>query len=366
MILERYIYLEITQRIFWIAGILILVFSTDKFVDYLGDAAAGKIPTDFVIKMLTLRLVSMQTEMLPAILFLSILLALARLNQDNELVMMAVAGVGKKHLLYIVGKYCLFFSIIIGVISFMVAPWAISKMDELKNEAWHSANITGIVSGKFKELDKGNGVVYIEKLSDDKEVMENVFLQLNHEGKNSVLRSGSARFEVDENSGNRYIVFENGTRYLGKPGSLEYQITDYEKYGVLIQSGTGDIVFQSTEALPMRVLMVSPLPRHQAELQWRVSSIIICMLLGLLAVLLNQYPFGQKTFSLILLGILAYFIYNNLLGISKNLVERDQLTPYIGLWWVHVLLIMILVMIYHYPLISKHWRLRFASKLNKP
>ena len=53
-------------------------------------------------------------------LFLSILLALARLNQDNELVMMAVAGVGKKHLLYIVGKYCLFFSIIIGVISFIV------------------------------------------------------------------------------------------------------------------------------------------------------------------------------------------------------------------------------------------------------
>lgn len=366
MIIERYIFWEITQRLFWIAAILILVFSTEKFVDYLADAAAGKIPVEFVMKMLSLKLVSMQTEMLPAVMFLAVLLAFSRLNQDNELVIMSAAGIGKKRLLVITSIYSLLFCILVSAVAFFVAPWAKHRIDELKNEAWNTANITGIISGKFKELDKGNGVVYVEKLSDDKQAMENVFLQLKYNDRNSVLRSDSARFEIDPEHGSRYIVFDNGTRYVGEPGSLEFQITDYEKYGVLIQEGARDMILRSTEAMPTATLMLSPLPRHQAEFQWRLSALFICILLGLLAVLLNQYPFGQKKFTLVILAILIYFLYNNLLGISKSLVEREHLTPWIGLWWVHALLIIILLLIYHYPRVMKFKQGLFGSRTMKP
>jgi len=356
LILERYIYLEITQRLFWIALILVLVFSTEKFVDFLGDAAAGRIPTEFVFKLLGLKLISMQTEMLPVILFLSVLLAFSRLNQDNELVIMAASGIGKKHLLWMVTRYGLLFSIVVGMVSFIAAPWAKNKIDELKSEAWQSADITGIVAGKFKELDQGKGVVYVESLSDDKQSMQNVFLQLTHNGKNSVLRSNSARFEISPVNQSRYIVFENGTRYLGHPGSVDYQITEYEKHGVLIQAAAQEMVFRSIEAMPTGVLMLSPLPRHQAEFQWRVSALIICILLGFLAVLLNQYPFGQKKFTLILIAILIYFVYHNLIGISKSLIEREILSPIIGLWWVHGFFLLILISIYYYPRFVRYKR----------
>lgn len=348
MIIQRYIYREILHRLFWIAGLLVLILATNKFVEYLGDAASGKIPASFVWKFLVLKVLAMQTELLPVVLFLSVVLAFSRLNQANELAVMAAAGLGKKSLLKIVLKFTLVFSVLVSVVAFYAAPWAKTRISELKNEAWKISNISGIVSGKFKELSEGKSVVYVQKLSDD-DVMQNVFLQIQDKGRNSVLRSSSATFDVDEASGNRFVVFKNGKRYVGKPGALDYQITEYGTYGVLVEADDKQTDLFSVDSLPTSLLLVSKLPRHNAELQWRISSIFICILLAILGVLLNQYPFGQKPFTLLLFGILIYFIYNNLLSISKNLMEKEHISSLPGLWWVHVLLIIIIAIIYKYP-----------------
>ena len=354
MIIERYIHREILQRLFWIAGLLILVLSTNKFVEYLGDAAAGKIPPDFVLKFLLLKILAMQTEILPVVLFLAVILSFSRLNQANELAVMAAAGIGKPALLKIVLKFTFAFALLVAFIAFFAAPWAKQQIDELKNEAWKASNITGIVSGKFKELSAGKSVVYVESLSKKNNIMQNVFLQLEQKNKNSVLRSDTAEFDVDKASGNRFVVFKNGTRYLGSPGNLDYQITDYETYGVLVETSDRQSSASSVSALNSSALFMSQLPRHMAELQWRISSLLICVLLAVLGVLLNQYPFGQKPFTLVLLGILVYFIYNNLLSISRTLIERETLSPFLGLWWVHALLVITVLIIYKFPEIMNY------------
>lgn len=348
LIIERYIHREILQRLFWIAGLLLLVLATNKFVEYLGDAASGKIPADYVLRFLVLKMLAMQTEILPVVLFLSVILAFSRLNQANELAVMAASGIGKMSLLKMVLKFTLVFTVLVAFIAFYAAPWAKSEIDQLKDEAWKVSNISGIVSGKFKELNAGKSVVYVQKLSEDN-IMHNVFLQLQDKNRNSVLRSGSAIFDIDEASGNRFVVFRNGKRYLGKPGMLDYQITEYENYGVLVSDNEERTGSLSIDALPSTMLIFSDLPRYKAEMQWRISSIFICILLAILGVLLNQYPFGQKPFTLVLFGILIYFIYNNLLSISKNLLEKDHIPSLLGLWWVHALLIVTIVIIYKYP-----------------
>ena len=356
MIIERYIHREILQRLFWIGILLLLIFTTNKFVDYLGDAAAGKIPANFVFKLLWLRMVAMQTEVLPMLIFLAVILAFSRLNADNELAVLAAAGVGKRQQLKIVMRFTIVFSLLVAFVAFFAAPWAKINISKLKIQAWQEANITGLTEGKFKELRKGNSVVYIENLSDDKKIMKKVFLQIQENDKTSVVKSDSAHFDVDQESGNRFIVFENGRRYLGQPGMQDYQITEYEKYAALVQlnDDKGDI--SSAEATPTYQLLGSKNPKHKAEFQWRISSIIICFLLAILGVLLNQYPFGQKPFTLLLFGILIYFIYNNLLGVSKTLLEREHVPFFLGLWWVHALLILAILVIYNYQTIIQRQR----------
>ena len=356
MIIERYIYREILLRVAWIAGLLFLIFASNKFVDFLADAAAGKLPVNMILNLLWLKMLAIQPKLLPVTLFLAVLLAYARLSRDNELAILATSGVGKKDQIMIVTRLAALFCLFIAGISFYAAPWAESKIMLLKLEAKKDADITGISAGKFREFSKGDRVVYVESISEDKRAMENVFLQIRPRNKLGVLTSDSARFDVSEDSGNRYIVFENGRRYIGKPGMLDYQITEYSKYGVLIETENVDSVASKLDAVPTSVLLVSELPIHRAELQWRISSVLACFLLALLAVLLNQFSLGQKPYVLIFISVLAYFLYSNLLSISKTLLKRDDISPYLGLWWAHIVLILIMIFLYYSPMLMQMYK----------
>ena len=355
LIIRRYIYLDILHKLLWIAVLLYMVVVTNKLVDYLAEAAAGKIPGNFVFNFLWLKILAMQPEILPLVLFLAVTLAFSRLNHDNELAVLAAAGVGKPVQLKMVVHFALLFCVLAGIVAFAAAPWAKAGIAKLKAQAWQEANISGMASGKFKELSSGNGIVYGEELAPDKISMENVFFQSQHGSNSSVVKSAGARLEIDKNSGDRFIIFENGRRYQGVPGMLDYKITEYEKYGVLVEAGEEKTGFAGVDSISTLALLTADHREQIAELQWRISAVLACLLLAIVGVLLNQYPFGQKPFTLMLLGILVYFIYHNLLGISRSLLEKGRISPYLGLWWVHVLLLLVIMLIYYLPVI-RQWR----------
>lgn len=342
------------QRFLWVAGLLFLIYSSEKFVDYLADAAAGKISSSLVFELLWLKLVSVLPKLLPVTIFLAVILTYSRLVSDNEMAVLSASGMSKLEQLKIVFLLVTPVCIFVAGISFFVAPWAEVRLQELKTQARQEADITGIAAGQFKEFSKGNRVVYVESLSDDKTSMENIFLQVRQHGKLGVLTSDRATFELDEESGNRYIIFEDGRRYVGVPGGLDYKITEFKTYAILVEANEAALkAANRLESIPTSVLLFSDVPSHKAELQWRASSIFSCMLLSLLAVLLSQLPIGEKRYALIFISMLIYFIYSNLLGVSKSLLKHDEIPSIIGLWWVHVLLIIAMLVLYFLPQIRR-------------
>ena len=121
MILERYIHREILSKLVWIIGILILVLTSHRFVDYLADAAAGKLPSDLIMKMLLVKMVAMLPRLLPVALFLAVIIALARLSRDKELVIISSAGIADRFQLVTVFKFALIFSVLIFIVSFFIS-----------------------------------------------------------------------------------------------------------------------------------------------------------------------------------------------------------------------------------------------------
>ncbi|MCH8845262.1 MAG: LPS export ABC transporter permease LptF [Proteobacteria bacterium] len=354
MIIRRYIHREILQRLFWIAGLLFLIYSSNKFVSYLADAAAGKISSALVFELLWLKLVSVLPKLLPVTLFLAVILTYSRLVGDNEMAIMFSTGISKLKQLKIVCLFVVPVCIIVASLSFFISPWAEGRIYELKIQARQDADITGIAAGQFREFSKGDRVVYVEGLSDDKTVMENIFLQVRQHGKLGVLTADRAVFEMDEASGNRYIKFEDGHRYVGVPGGLDYRITEYKTYAILLEASEAVIsAGKKLESIPTAILFFSDIAQHKAELQWRISSVLSCLLLSLLAVLISQLPIGEKRYSLIFVSMLVYFIYSNLLGVSKTLLKRDEIPSIVGLWWVHALLIITLLVLYYLPQIKQ-------------
>lgn len=346
MILESYIQKEIRTKLFWLIGLLILILTSHRFVDYLADAASGKIPGHLILHMLTMKILALLPRLLPIAIFLSVILALTRLSSDKELTIMAGSGLSSGFQMGTIFKFSVLFGFVVFLASFYLSPWAEQEVSYLKDKARLESDITGISAGRFKEFGNGDRVVYVKELSNDRQSMQQVFLQIRDQYRLSLLSSDRARFKFDDNSGNRYILFENGHRYVGTPGKLDFQVTEYQTYAVVIEEGGTEAGSGKLETIPTADLFGSNTSGYRAEIQWRLAYVIAALLLPLLAVVLNRFSFGDNRYVSLIIGILIYLIYSNLLSISKTLVARGSLAPWIGLWWVHVLLIAAIVAIF--------------------
>lgn len=346
MILERYIHREVMEKLLWLTGLLVLIITSHRFVDYLADAAAGRIPGDLILKLLLMKVLALFPRLLPAAIFFAVILALTRMSSDKELLIMSGAGISGVHQLVYVFKFALTFAIFVFFISNFVSPWAEERVDQLKIQARQEADIAGISAGRFKEFSRGDRVVYVQDLSEDRQIMNKVFLQVREKNRFGVLSSDTARFYQDSKTDGRYVLFENGHRYLGKPGKVDYQIIDFRTYAVLLDRGNNVSDERKPESVHSFDLFASDDPDWIAELQWRASFVIATLLLPLLAVMLNKLSFGDNRYILMIIGILTYFIYSNLISISKTLLTREEIPPYIGIWWVHVLMLLFIMILF--------------------
>ncbi len=349
MIIEHYIYRELFQKLLWIMSLLILVIASNRFVGFLADAAEGDLPADMVFLMLAYKMLATLPKILPISILVAMLLAFSRMASDRELVILAASGISKLFQMGVVLRFALAFCLFGSVVTLFLAPWAEQGVHNLKERAKQESDISGIKAGQFKEFSQGDRVVYVQNPSPDKASMEEVFLQVRQQGKLGLLTSDSARFRLDKKSGNKYIVFSDGRRYVGKPGLLDYQITEYEKYAILTESAETNAPGAKSAALSTSEILGSDSRIHQAEFQWRISLIISSLLLSLLAILLMQAHTSERRYMPFVIGISIYLIYSNLLGIAKTLLNRDVIPGFIGLWWVHLLLVLVLVALYYLP-----------------
>ena len=353
MILRRYIHREIVEKLGWIIGLLLLIITSNRFVGYLADAAAGTFPTDLVFQTLLMKMLTTLPKLMPVAVFLAVILGLSRLARDKELTAVSVSGGTRQVQLISVLQFSLLFSLIVFVTSFFISPWAAQNTEELKARAEIEADTAGIRAGKFNEFSKGEQVIYIEQATSDAGRMENVFLQASGGERLNVLNSNSAKYKTIEPSGNKYILFEDGRRYTGYSGMLDYRITRYKTYAVLIEQSDVNTEYVRLESLPTPILLASDSPKHEAELQWRLSFVLSALLLPVLAVALSRYSFSEQKYLSAFVAVLIYIIYSNMLSISKTLLKRDEISPFIGLWWVHLVLIVLIVLTFQFPRVSQ-------------
>ena len=363
MILERYIQKEILTKLGWIITFLLVILASDRFVDYLAEAAAGELATDLILQMLSMKMLSLLPRLLPVSLLLGVMLALSRMSQDRELTVVSSAGISEGYTIRSILKFSTLFATLVFMISFYVSPWAEAEVRDLTSRAETEADITGIAAGHFREFSKGDMVVYVEQMTNLNETMKNVFLQVRQNGQLGVLNADSARLFVKPETGSRYVRFTEGNRYVGEPGTLDYQITRFRNYAVLLRQGERGLSTGRVETLPTSVLLHSGQLPHRAELQWRLSFVIAVLLLPLFAFAINRYVTRDNRYVPVFICILVYLIYSNLLGLSRTLVQRGELPVSIGLWWVHLSLLSVTMLLLKYPAIRNWYRQRSSKPL---
>ena len=73
----------------------------------------------------------------------------------------------------------------------------------------------------------------------------------------------------------------------------------------------------------------------KSELQWRISPSIALLILVLLAVPLSKSSPREGQYGGLVIGVLIYLIYVNLLGAAKIWYEQGDSPIFLGIWWVH-------------------------------
>lgn len=344
MIIERYLFREMATTLLAVTSILFLIFVSSWFARLLGQVASGAIQADMIFLLLGLKSVDALMILLPLSFFLSVLLAFGRLYNDSEMTAMLACGVSLLKVTRFVFIFGLVFSILIGAISLYFGPAAKAERYKLQDKLQQTSGLESIAAGQFRELADGNVVFYAERLSDDGNFMENVFIQGLREGTLNLMVADRG-YQRDTAEGHRYLVLQDGHRYEGEPGSADFRIIQYREHEMLISEKEPVLVVDEISALTTKELWNSETSWHMAELQWRISMPVSAVLLAMLAVFLSRTNPRQGRYGKFFLGILVYVIYSNLLGVARTWVERGKVDPLIGIWWVHLLLLVIVAVL---------------------
>lgn len=358
--LRRYLLTEMLRGFGAVLVCLVGVYLASRAAHYIGDAAAGRLKQDVVLELVWLQLVIALPTLTPACLYLGIFITLARMRRDNELIAMQAAGSGQRFLLGTSVQLGLVVGLGLLLVAWAITPWAERRSQDIRAQAAEASDVSTLIPGRFRELSGTDRVLYFRSAAGKGDILSDVFLH-SIEGEHfDILRAREAEFTVDPVTHQRWVEFRDGTREEGSSADLSQESTRFARYRVRLdrsaREGGGDPTrTKSRESLD---LLREDTPTAAAELQWRIAPLFVALNLSLLAVLVvgGGSGRGKRRDLPILIALLAYFLYNNVLGIARTMVRREQIPDWMGLWSVHLLTFAILMLIYAWPTLRHRLR----------
>ena len=343
MVIQRYLIKEILQTLLAVLAVLLLIFLGRHFARYLAEAASGELPAELIFRLLTTLTLSSSVLLVPFAFYIAVLLAFGRLYLDNEMTALSAAGMGTGRVLFPIGLLSLGVAGVVGWLSLVVSPWAVEQGMQLREQAEAQSELSSISAGQFREIGGEHSVFYIESLSADKKLMNHVFVKNSTPTGDDLFVANNGYQYTDAQTGDSFLVLLDGRRYEGNPAAEHFRIHEYAKASVRLEPKGLQPHERKRDAQPTLALIRSDDPHDAAELQWRLSMPISALLLGLLAVLVSRTSPREGRYARLLGAILIYIIYNNLMGVAQNGLQRGTVPSALGMWWVHGLLIMVII-----------------------
>ena len=304
-------------------------------------ASKGIIPNDSILTILVFSLLKYLPILLTLTLFLTILLTLSRWFRDSEMMIWFSSGLGLTSFIRPILFFSLPIILLIGFLSLYLSPWATQKSEEYKAGLKNRDELATISPGSFKESKSKERVFYVEGFGDLGSKVKNVFVQSEQNGKLGIIVSNEGS-RVSTNTDDEYIVLKKGKRYEVNHENNHFTEIKFSDYGFLVEKKLPPIIdVNQVEAMPTLLLLMTKGNREIAEFVWRVSLPISGIVLIILAIPLSFInPRSGRSVNIII-AIMIFAIYNNLMGVTQSYINLGKLNPYIGGSIVHLLIIMI-------------------------
>lgn len=334
---------------------LFTITITITLIRILGQAAGGKIASGDVVALLGFSALNYLPVILNLTGFVSVLLVVTRSYQDSEMVVWFASGLSLSRWIKPVLMFSLPLVATTAALSFFLTPWSNQQSAIYKERYANREDIARVSPGKFQESSSADRVFFVEGVTGDSTRVKNVFVSSQRNGKTSVVVAKEGTVEVDKN-GDKFLVMSKGRRYDGVPTQSDFELMEFDRYGVLVgrqsQAAVGDT---SARALPTIELIRNRSNFNDGELLWRMSLPLMGALLMLLAIPLGFVnPRGGRSANL-LIALFLFVFYSNMLNYAQAIVVQQK-SSFLFAWWPVHLVAGIVITVFFL------WRLKVNSR----
>jgi lipopolysaccharide export system permease protein len=238
-------------------------------------------------------------------------------------------------------------------LALFVGPWAQHKSFLVRKQAEHEAEIAVFDSGRFKATKDGTAVYYAERVDQRTLSLDNVFVERleripGPEGEParervSLITARSGRQQTDPETGERRLVLLDGRRYVGTPGDPEFSVVHFKEHGIVIDVADPDYASKDPRQMPTHELIEAGDFKSIAELHWRLGVPISTLIFALLALPLSRSNPREGRYGRLIAAILVWVIYSNLLGATRQAIDKGDLAADVGLWPVHAVFVLVVL-----------------------
>jgi len=341
-ILQKYILREWFWTSLAVSILLVVVLLGAYLGDLLNDIADGRMPAGLMSMQILLRIPEMLGNIFPLAGFVAVMWGLGRMYRDQEMAVMRSSGFGWKKLLKPLLSLVVPLAVLLLMLGWTVAPKAAHMAEQQLEQAFRSAAVWGLQAGKFHVLRNGDLVIYAESIEQDGSTLRNIFIKQRQPEREQFWVAQKGRYWMDDDTGDRYLILEQGRVTDIAPGQLDLRVLNFVRNDLRLPEPE----FRKRKKIKLDSKSSSELLKDGsqasiAELQWRVSPAITVIVLGLLAIPLAHSEPREGRGVRVVLGILVYLLYGNLLYLSRSWVTEGLLPAYIGMWAVHAAFLII-------------------------
>ena len=354
-IISRYILRNLIVFFLAITFIIGLIVFGNQFVLTTQESLSFGIPIKELMPLVGFNMLRDIPIILTLSLFLSIIITISQLYKNSEAVVMNSIGLGDRDFINLIKPIVFVSFIIVFYLTIFAVPWAKQQKSIAEDVTVNASEFSFITEGKFESFKNGEIVFYASESNITDTVgeqnMEEIFIYALDKGKPVIVLASEANKYTNAETESIYLRLKNGIRYEGLPGNENINILNFEQYDLEIVSG--DIQksisnFSEIEEKNTIDLLREGGVKANAEIQWRISQPVSVLILSIFGIFLGKSsPRTGKGINLII-GIVVFMLYNNALLVAKSSIESSQLSPIIGMWGIHLSLLLILIIFYQF------------------
>ena len=345
LIINRYLLRELSRPLAVTLGILLALFAGYTAAGFLSNAVDGLLPPGLIARLIALKLLIALEVLIPASLYVSLLLSLARLHGDSEFAAMSAIRVRPATLLGAVLAISAALAVAAGTLSLVVRPFAYAELHSLSDHAATVLDTDAMEAGSFYVSRGGDRVIFLGHRDGRGAPARDVFVRLQRpDGTEIVYARLADRMLRAALAGESDVVLTDAHIYkIDRVPRRPDEVV--EAQGLIIDpndrsdaTSDRDAVAASSSSLARS----ASLP-DVAELQWRLSTPISTLLLGLLAIPLSRTGPRRTRRSLLGIAMLVYFGYYLLCTSARTWVQHGLVGPFPGIWWAPTLLALFII-----------------------